>query len=218
MATSKEAGETSVLPTEAVLPNHQDQGDCVATGSVPTDVSLPDVVARVTTQAGAGKMSAGEASDLLFPFLFEGTVHERRRVFALLRQFGAPEAILETAFRTYRLQGYEGHLNEAASLLAGFGAAAWPAIRKWAQVGGAECESLVETAFSVQGVAEAERLAGLKDLVRLGDHNTRSRALGALHVLPRTIQKDLLALMAQTGESDDPTRAEAEERLAEEFA
>jgi hypothetical protein len=28
-------------------------------------------------------------------------------------------------------------------LLAGFGAAAWPAIRKWARFGGAECESLV---------------------------------------------------------------------------
>jgi hypothetical protein len=163
-------------------------------------------------------MSAGEASDLLFPFLFDGTAHARRSAFATLRKVATPEAILETAFRTYRFQRYEGYLNEAASLLAGFGSAAWPAIRKWAQVGGAECEGLVEVAFSVHGGPDTERLAGLKDLVRQGDHNTRSRALGALHLLPRWLQKDLLILLARTGEPDDPTRAEAQERLVAELA
>jgi hypothetical protein len=110
--------------------------------------------------------------------LFDGTVHDRRKVFVALGRVSTPEAILETASRAYRLQAYEGYLNEAASLLAGFGAAAWPAIRSWAQLGGAGCESLVETAFSVQGVPYAERLAGLKELVGKGDSNTRGRALG----------------------------------------
>src|SRR5580693_5407279 len=153
----------------------QDKGELVATVCVPTDVCADDLVARVTKQRGAGRMAAGEATDLLFPFLFDGTVHERRSVFAALRKVATPDAILDTAFRTYRLQGYEGYLNEAAALLAGFGAAAWPAIRRWAQHGGAECESLVETAFSVEGVADGDRLAGLVDLVSKGDHNTRSR-------------------------------------------
>jgi hypothetical protein len=215
---SKEVGETSALSEEALLMSLQDKGELVATVSVPTDVSAAELVTRVTRQTRAGEMSAGEASDLLYPFLFDGTVHDRRQVFATLQKVATPEAILETAFRTYRLQGYEGYLNEAASLLAGFGAAAWPAMRKWAQLGGAECESLVETAFSVQGVPDGERLAGLKDLIGKGDHNTRSRALGALHMLPRPVQRELLTLMARTGESDDPTRDEAEERLAEEFA
>jgi hypothetical protein len=184
---------------------------------VVTDVSAAELVAQVTRQQEAGRMSAGEASDLLYPFLFDGPLYERRQVFATLQKVATPEAILVTALRVYRLQGYEGYLNEAASLLAGFGAAAWPAIRQWAEIGGAECESLVETAFSVEGLSDAERLDGLKELVRRGDHNTRSRALSALHLLPPTLQRELLAVMARTGEPDDPTRDEAAERLAEEW-
>ncbi len=171
----------------------------------PESSQVAEIIARVSQQTRAGEMSAGEASDLLFPFLFDGTLHDRRSVFATLGQVATPEAILETALRTYRLQSYEGYLNEAASLLASFGAAAWPAICKWAQLGGAECESLVETAFSVQGVPDAERLACLKDLVRLGDQNTRSRALGALHLLPVPIQKELLTAPS-SGEFPDQHR------------
>ncbi len=198
--------------------NLQDNGEPVTAVSVPTGVSSADLVARVTRQREAGTMSAGEAADLLYPSLFDGTVYDRRQVFACLRKVASPEAILETALRTYRLKGYEGYLNEAASLLAGFAAAAWPAIHKWAPIGGAECESMVETAFSIKVVPDAERLAGLKDLVCRGDHNTRGRALGALHLLPAPLQKELLAAMARSGEPDDPTGEEAEARLAEEFA
>ena len=61
--------------------NLQDKGELVATVSVATDVSAADLVARVTKQREAGRMSAGEASDLLYPFLFDGTVYDRRQVF-----------------------------------------------------------------------------------------------------------------------------------------
>ncbi len=76
----------------------------------------------------------------------------------------------------------------------------------------------METAFSVEGVPDAEYLGGLKDLVSKGDRNTRSRALGALHLVPERFHRDLLTAIAQTGERDDPSREEAQERLAEEFA
>ncbi|MBY0522906.1 MAG: hypothetical protein K2R98_05890 [Gemmataceae bacterium] len=198
--------------------NLQDKGALVATVSVPTDVSAADLVVQVTSQRKGGRMAPGEAADLLFPFLFEGTVSDRRAVFAALRKVATPDALLDTALRAYRLIGHEDYLNQAASLLSGFGAAAWPAICKWAQLGGAECETLVETAFSIEGVPDTEHLACLKDLVSKGDHNTRSRALGVFHMLPRKAQKELLAVMARTGESDDPTRSEAEERLVEEFS
>ncbi len=114
--------------------NLEDKGELFTTVSVPTDVSAADLAARVSKQTSAGKMSAGEACDLLYPFLFEGSVYDRRTIFATLKRVGTPDAILATALRTYRIQGYEGYLNEAASLLAGFGAAAWPAIRKWAML------------------------------------------------------------------------------------
>jgi len=198
--------------------NLQDKGELVAMVSVPTDVTAADLISRVTRQREEEKMSAEEASDLLFPFLFEGSGYERREVFATLTKVATPEAILDTALRTHRLQGYEGYLSEAASLLSTFGAAAWPAICRWAQLGGAETESLVETAFSVEGVRDAEYLAGLKALVARGDHNTRARALGALHMLPERIRRELLSVMTQTGEPDDPSRDEARERLAEELA
>jgi hypothetical protein len=206
------------LLAEAVLMNLENKGELAAAVSDPTDVSAADLVARVTRQRKAGEISAGEASDLLFPFLFDGPVYDRRSVSAALRMIATPDAILDTAFRSYRLQGYDGYLQEAASLLASFGAAAWPAIRRWAQLGGAECETLVETAFSVEGVSDADRKAGLVDLVSKGDPNTRSRVLGALHVLPAWLQKELLSVMAQTGDADDPARDEARERLAEEDA
>jgi hypothetical protein len=211
-------GATSAPSEEAVLMNLQDKGELVATVSVPTDVSAPDLIERVTKQRATGRMSAGEASDLLFPFLFEGPVYERREVFAALQKVSTPEAILDTALRTHQEQGYEGYLSEAASLLSTFGAAAWPAIRKWAHRGGAEAELLVETAFTVKGVRDAEDLAGLKDLIARGDSNTRSRALGAIHMLPERFQREVLSVIAQTGEQDDPSREEARERLAEEFA
>jgi hypothetical protein len=185
---------------------------------IPTDISAADLVARVTRQREDGSISAGEASDLLFPFLFEGPVYEQRSVFAALRKVSTPEAILDTTLHMYRLQGYEGYLNEAASLFSTFGPVAWPAIRNWARRGGAETESLVETAFSVEGVQDAEYLAGLKDLVARGDHNTRARALGALHMLPERTQRELLLVIAETGESDDPSRDEARERLTEGLA
>jgi hypothetical protein len=183
---------------------------------VPTDVSAADLVTLVTTRRKIGTMAAAEASDLLFPLLFVGTVSERRSVFATLRMVATPDAIFDTAFRAYGLMGYEDYLNQAASLLSAFGKAAWPTIRRWAQLGGAECESLVETAFSIEGVPDTDYLAGLKDLICKGDHNTRSRALGVLHMVPRGVQKELLTLIAHTGESDDSTRSEAEERLADE--
>jgi hypothetical protein len=207
-----------VAPRQQPLKEGEQQGEPAATVSIPTDVSAADLVARVIRQREEGSISAEEASDLLFPFLFEGPVYERRNVFAVLRTASSPEAIFDTALCTDRLQGYEGYLNEAASLLSTFGAAAWPVIRKWAQLGSAETESLVETAFSVTGVPDAEHLAGLKDLVARGDHNTRARALGALYMLPERFQRELLVVMAGTGELDDPTRSKAEERLAQEAA
>jgi hypothetical protein len=179
------------------------------------NVSSAEMLARVTEQTAAGKMPPEEVADLLFPFLFEGTVHERRSVYAALRKQATPEAILETALRIYRDQGYEGYLSEAASLLAAFQSTAWPAIRKWARVGGAECESLVDVVFRVQGVQDVERLEALKDLVRNGDQNTRYRVLESIHLLPAVAQKELLLLMCGTGDPADPTRAEAEDRLAE---
>jgi hypothetical protein len=194
----------------------EDQGEWVGTVSIPTDLSPAEMLSRVTAQAVAGKMSPGEASDLLFPFLFEGTVHERRRMYAVLRELATPEAILETALRTYRVQGYEGYLNEAVSLLADFRTAGWPAIRKWAQGGGAECESLVDTVVTFRGVQEADRLDALKDLVLNGDQNTRRRILESIHQLPGHTRKQTLLLFRGIGDPTDPTRAEAEELLAEE--
>jgi hypothetical protein len=214
----KEVGITSDNSEKAALVKLHEEEELVATVSVQTDISAADMVSRVSQQRGDRKMTAEEAADLLFPFLFSGTVSDRRSVFAALRKVATPETILDTAFRIYRASGYEDYLNQAASLLSEFGATAWSAIRNWAQRGGAEAESLVETAFSVKGVPDADYLAGLKDLVGKGDHNTRTRALGALHMLPRQVQKELLAEMARTGEEDDPTRSEAEERLAEEFS
>jgi hypothetical protein len=213
-----EVGGTSFALEEAVLMNLQNKGELVATVSIPTDVSAADLIAQVTERWEAARMTPGETSDLLFPFLFDGTVSDRRKVHATLKRFATPEAILDTALRTHNLQGHECYLNEAASLLADFGAAAWPAIRRWAQLGGPICESLVETAFSVEGVPDAEYLAGLKDLISKGDHNTRSRALSALHLVPERFHRDLLIVMAVTGDRDDPSREEAQERRAEKFA
>lgn len=198
--------------------NLQNKGELVATVSVPTDAASADMVTRVTERREGGRMTPGEASDLLFPFLFDGTPYERRKVHATLRRVATPEAILDTALRTHKLQAYEGYLNAAASLLADFGAEAWPAIRRWARLGGPDCESLVETAFCVEGVCDDEYLAGLTDLLSKGDHNTRSRALGAIQLVPKRFHRELLIVMARTGAQDDPAREEAQERLAEECA
>jgi hypothetical protein len=48
-------------------------------------------------------MSAEQASDLLYPFLFEGGAYDRRQVFATLRKVATPETILATAFCAYRV-------------------------------------------------------------------------------------------------------------------
>ena len=167
-----------------------DQGEWVGTVSLPTDLSSAVMLARVMAQTEAGKMPPEEVADLLFPFLFEGTIHERRAVYTSLRRLATPEAILETALRTYRIQGYEGYLNEAASLLADFKSAAWPVIRKWARGGDGACESFVDAVYNVQGVSDVERLEMLKDMVRHGDHNTRYRVLESIHLLPTPAKED----------------------------
>jgi len=153
-------------------------------------VPPPSLSREMTRQTRTGEMSAGEASDLLYPFLFDGTVHDRRSVFATLRKVATPRSDSGDGLRTYRLQGYEGYLNEAASLLASFGAAAWPAIRKVGSArGGRVREPGGDRLLSVQGLPDAERLAGLKDLVSKGDHNTRSRASGRLTCSPGRFRK-----------------------------
>src|SRR5438034_6176561 len=60
-----------------------------------------DLVDNVTRQRKQARISAQEASALLFPLLFEGPVYERRNVFAALQKTSSPGAILRTALRTY---------------------------------------------------------------------------------------------------------------------
>ncbi len=126
------AAEWVVATSEVNLRRFFTEGEWFGKVSVPTDLSTEEVLSRVAQERAAGKMPPDEAADILFAFLFQGTVHERRRVYASLLNLATPGAILETALRAYRLKGYEGYLSEAASLLADFKGDAWPTIRKWA--------------------------------------------------------------------------------------
>ena len=175
------------------------------------------ISSRVTRQTTAGEMSAGEAADLLFPFLFDGLIYDRRSVFATLRKVATPDAILDTAFRTYRLQGHEGYLAEAASLLAGFGAAAWPAIRRWRSTAGLSARPFGNRLLC-RGRVGRRPTGGPGRPAQQGRPQHSSPSPRRLHLLPGRIQRELLAVMARTGEPDDPSRDEARERLSEENA
>ena len=182
--------------------------------SVPTDMSTKEVLSRVAQERAAGRMNPDEAADILFAFLFEGTVHERRCVYTSLIELATPDAILETALRAYRLQGYEGYLSEAASLLADFKADAWPTIRKWAELG-VECELLVGVITTIEGVSDNERQSTLMDIARKGDENARRRVLESIHTLPDPARKEVLQVLRGPKEPSDPVQTEAAQRLAE---
>jgi hypothetical protein len=182
--------------------------------SVPTALSAEEMLSRVARERAAGKMPPGDAADVLFPLLFEGTVHERRCVYASILELATPDAILETALRAYRLQGYEGYLSEAASLLADFKAAAWPTIRKWARLG-VECELLVGTITTIEGIPDDERQGALMDIAQNGDENARRGVLESIHVLPDHARKEVLQALRGPREPSDPVQTEAAERLAE---
>ena len=208
------AAELWGATSETVLMRFFAEGEWFGKVSVPTDLSAEEVLSRVTKERAAGKMAPDEAADILFVFLFEGTAHERRRVYASLLELATPEAILETAMRAYRFQGYEGYLSEATSLLADFKAAAWPTIRKWAQVG-VECELLVGVISTIEGIADNERRDALMVIAQNGDENARRRVLESIHTLPDPARREVLQVLRGPNDPSDPVQTEAAERLAE---
>jgi hypothetical protein len=129
-------------------------------------------------------------------------------------ELATPDAILETALRTHRLQRYEGYLSEAASLLADFKDAAWPTIRKWAHRG-VECELLVDVITTIEGVADNEREGALMDIARNGDENARRRVLESIATLADPARRAILQVLRGPNEPSDPVQTEAAERLAE---
>jgi hypothetical protein len=206
--------ESWAAASEAVLMKCFAEGEWFGKVSVLTDLTAEEVLSRVAEERAAGTMAPDEAADILFPFLFEGTVYERRRVYAALRELATPEAILQTALRAHRFRGYEGYLSEAASLLADFKAAAWPTIRKWARLGG-ECEVLVSVITTIEGIAEDERRDALMDIAQGGDENARRRVLESIHILPHRARREVLQVLRGPMDPSDPVQAEAAERLAE---
>lgn len=162
-----------------------------------------------------GRITAEDAAERLFPLLFDGTLFQRRGARYWLRRLGAPDTILQLAVAAYRLHGGEGHLTEAASLLADQGTEAWPALRRWAERAGAEGEAFVGVVARLPNVSDAERLEALTHLGRNGDESTRSRVLEAAWAVPEDSRHALLATLASEEGPDDGVRSEARALLAE---
>jgi hypothetical protein len=210
------AASTSAQHVETAVRRMVTEKAGVTQVSIPTDLSAAEMVSRVISGSQSGKIAPQEVVDLLFPFLFTGTLYERRQVYAALRERGTPQAILETGLRTYRTEGYEGFLNDAVSLLADFKASAWPVLRKWAKSGEAECEPLVRVVFAVEGIPEGERLKALQDLSRNPDESTRRRVLEMLHQVPPSARREILLTLRDGNRPGDPVQSEAAELLNDE--
>jgi hypothetical protein len=174
-----------------------------------------EVLSQTVRDSLLGKITAEETTDRLFPLLFEGSLYDRRRAYGWLRWLGNPSAVLSAGLRAYRLYGYEGHLNEAVSLLTDLGAASWPALRRWAQRGGPESEALVDLIVTLPGVPDQERLQVLASLAMSPDESTRRRILEAVGHLPPNDGRALLSRLARSDAPEDDVKDEARELIDE---
>jgi len=171
---------------------------------------MPSVQEHVSPFLGSRwplQQKASEASTTdVFPREFAETIFSRllrasdstmNRLFDLLRTHSDADSILNATLKEARNHGGERPWSMALSLFVDIGEAAWPALCRIAKMPGDDCVLFIGAIAQCPGISESERLSALEDLAKNLDESVRWEVLSEADLLPSSIRRELLQVMAE---------------------
>lgn len=149
------------------------------------------------TEASTTDVLPREFAEAIFSRLVRASDSTMNLLFDLLRTHSDPNSILDATLKEARNHGGERPWSMALSLFVDMGEAAWPALCRIAKMPGDDCILFISAIAQCPGISESERLAALKELAKNLDESVRWEVLSEADLLPSSIRRELLQVMAE---------------------
>jgi hypothetical protein len=158
--------------------NHGQPGDFLRAFVTNPEQAVQELLGDVA----AKKRHPEQVATLLLPYLVKASYAQQSLVAGALEQVATPEQVLNAALALYERNRDPRLLSTADQLLASYGSASWPALKRLCGSMRPECRHFVNTVATLDQVSEDERREALLLLARNPDLDTQEQVLAALEM------------------------------------